>query len=110
MSLEITTTSSKLFERNSLDIVGPLPMSLSGNKFILTLQDDLTKFLQAYPIQNHEAKTIADIFVKKFVCIFGTPDKILTDQGAEFQSNLFKKCQNFFALKPFALIKQLLIT
>ena len=60
--MEITTTSSDPLEKVFLDVVGPLPLTEKGNKYILTLQDDLTKFSQAYPIPNHEAITIAEKF------------------------------------------------
>jgi hypothetical protein len=40
----ITSTSSEPFEKIFLDIVGPLPNTFNGNKYILTIQDDLTKF------------------------------------------------------------------
>ena len=40
----ITTTANRAFEKIYLDVVGPLPKSHKGNSFILTLQDDLTKF------------------------------------------------------------------
>jgi len=57
--LVITTTSSRAFERVALDIVGPLPILENGNNYILTLQDDLTKFSAAYPIKSTDATTIA---------------------------------------------------
>lgn len=41
--MEITSTSSKPFERIVLDIIVPLTLSESGNKCILTLEVDLTK-------------------------------------------------------------------
>jgi hypothetical protein len=43
---------------------------------------------------NQEAQTVAELFVKEFVCRYGVPRKIFTDQGFNFQSELFKKvCQ-----------------
>lgn len=51
MPLKITDTSSKPFEKCALDIVGPLTMTVSGNKYVsLTFQDDFTKFSKAIPI------------------------------------------------------------
>lgn len=97
--MEITTTSTKPFERIALDIVGPLPLTEDGNKYILTLQDDLTKFTQAYAVHNHEAETIANVFVTKFICNYGTPLSILTDQGRDFTSNLFKNVAKLFKIK-----------
>jgi hypothetical protein len=48
--MEITTTAEHLFEKCFLDIVGPLPETTKGSKYILTFQDDLSKFVNAIPI------------------------------------------------------------
>lgn len=69
----ITDTSEQAFEKIALDIVGPLPLTESGNKYILTIQDNLTKFSQAYPIPNQETETVARTFVKEFICRFALP-------------------------------------
>ena len=43
---------------------------------------------------NQEAKTVAELFVKEFVSRYGTPRKLHSDQGSNFQSELFRKvCQ-----------------
>jgi len=85
----ITTTSSKPFEKIFLDIVGPLVTTVSGNTYILTMQDDLTKYSLGVPIPNHTANTVAEAFVVHFVCIHGIPETILTDQGTDFLSKTF---------------------
>jgi len=41
---EIATTARYPFERCALDIVGPMTETLSGNKYIITFQYDLSKF------------------------------------------------------------------
>jgi hypothetical protein len=56
--LQITTTSNQLYEKLFLDVVGLLPITENGNRFILTLQDDLSKFSYAYPNQNHETQAL----------------------------------------------------
>lgn len=97
--MEITSTSTEAFQKVSVDIVGPLPVTENGNKYILTLQDDLTKFSQAYPLQQHNAETIADCFVRNFICKFGIPDILLSDQGADFTSKLIKEVSKLFKMK-----------
>ncbi|KAL4153837.1 hypothetical protein QTP88_001670 [Uroleucon formosanum] len=87
----ITSTATRAFEKIFLDVVGPLPRTHSGNSFILTLQDDLTKFAWASPMENHEANTVAQHFVTKFVCLHGIPQSLVTDCGTEFLSNVFKE-------------------
>lgn len=90
----ITTTATKAFEKIFLDVVGPLPHSNNGNSFVLTLQDDLTKFAWAAPMDNHEANTVAHHFVTQFVCLHGLPKSLVTDCGTEFLSKVFKEvCQ-----------------
>ena len=74
--MEITTTSSEPFERLAIDIVGPLPLTENGNRFILTTQDDLTKYSYAIPLPNHDALTIAEE-LNKFISLFGIPKSIL---------------------------------
>lgn len=88
--MEVTTTSRVPFEKMFLDIVGPLPVSNEHNKYILTMQDDLTKFSEAIPIPDAEATTIAKVLVTQIICRHGTPRQILTDQGTNFLSAVFK--------------------
>jgi hypothetical protein len=57
--MEITTTSRQPFEKCCLDIVGPLTETQAGNKYILTFQDELSKFLVAVPIPRQDAETVA---------------------------------------------------
>lgn len=88
----ITTTASRPFERIALDIVGPLTTSEKQNSYILTVQDDLTKFSAAFPLRTHDANSVAKALVEGFVCQHGIPEAILTDCGTEFLSKLFKEC------------------
>ena len=84
--MEIITTVSRPFDRCALDIVGPTDVTNKGNKYILTSQDDLTKFVVAIPTQD--AETLAREFVQNVVLKYGIPETILTDQEANFLSEL----------------------
>lgn len=88
--MAITTTASKPFEKCFLDIVGPLPVTESENKYILTFQDDLTKFNINIPMKNQEATTVASHFVSNIICSYGVPEILVTDQGSNFLSEIFK--------------------
>jgi hypothetical protein len=44
----------KPFERYALDIVGPLVESSLENEYVLTFQDELSKFMVAIPKQLRE--------------------------------------------------------
>ena len=79
------------FETLGIDVTGPHPKSAKGNVYILTIIDHFSKFAFAYPMRNQEASTVAKILVEKVICLMGTPARILTDQGPNFESNLFKE-------------------
>lgn len=97
--MKISSISSKPFERVYLDIVGPLPLSYSGNKYLLTFQDDLSKFSEAIPITNTESKTLAEIFATNIVCRHGIPESILTDQGSNLISGMFAEVSKLLKIK-----------
>lgn len=52
----ITSQSTEPFERVSMDLVSYSDTSNNDNRYILTLQDELTRYVQAYPIPDKEAK------------------------------------------------------
>ena len=80
----ITDTPGTVFDKIALDVVGPLSKTKNGYEYILTMQDQLSKFCLAVPLKNTLATTIADSFINKFICIFGAPKVVLTDRGQIF--------------------------
>src|SRR6218665_44187 len=79
------------WERVSMDITGPHPRSSQGNVYILTMMDQFTKFVEAVPIANQEATTVAKAFVETVVVRYGVPLQILTDQGRNFEGQVFSE-------------------
>lgn len=92
----ITDTPKRAFEKVQMDIVGPLPPTKKGNKYLLTLQDNLTKYSDAIPLTNMEATTVAVALAEQFISRFGCPRVIHTDQGRNFVGQVMKRfCQVF---------------
>ena len=78
-------------ERIAVDILGELPETEDGNKYILVIVDYYTKWTESYPIPTMEASTVAEIMVKEFISRYGIPSKIHSYQGRQFVSKLFKE-------------------
>ena len=78
-------------ERLTIDILGELPMTPNGNKYILVISDYFTKWTEALPMPNMEACTVAKTLVENVLFRFGILLKIHSDQGRQFESNLFKE-------------------
>ena len=72
----------------SIDLVGPLTPTPRGNTSILVLSDHFTRWRDALPVQNGSAETIAEILEERVFCYLGVPERIHTDQGAQFESRL----------------------
>lgn len=86
-------------EKIAIDILGPLPMTDHGKKYIMVIADYFTKWVEAYLIPNQEAETIARVLVDEFIVRFGVPDRIHTDQGRNFESHLFSKVCRILQVK-----------
>jgi len=89
MPLQITATPEDVWGKHSMDIVGPLTVTTEGHKYILTFQDELSKYTIAFPILQQDAEKIARVFVEETLFKFGIPQVILTDQDPNFFSELF---------------------
>ncbi|KRX40353.1 Retrovirus-related Pol polyprotein from transposon 17.6 [Trichinella murrelli] len=72
----------------AVDILGPVPRSKNGNSYIMVVTDYFTRWVEAYALPNQQAETVARKLVQQFLCRFGTPMKLLSDQGTQFQGRL----------------------
>lgn len=75
----------------AMDIVGPLPRSDRGNRYILTFEDAFTRYAKAVSLPDDKAETIARVFVTEIVTRHGAPRQLLTDRGTNFLSTLMKR-------------------
>jgi len=82
-----------------MDIFGPFPTSSSGNRYLLVIIDCFTKWVEAFPLKNFRARTVAEVFVNQFISRFGVPLELDTDQGRNFDSRLFAELSLFLEIK-----------
>jgi len=83
------TAPSRRFEHIHLDIIA-MPSS-EGKRYCLTCVDRFTRWPEAFPIKDQEAGTVARAFYEGWICRFGTPLQVTTDQGRQFESHLFRQ-------------------
>ena len=91
-------TPDQRFTHVHLDIVGPLPAS-KGYKYILTIKDRFTRFLQAIPLIRPTSEAIAEAFMLHWTALFGIPSICTSDQGPNLTSDLFKGLQDQLGIK-----------
>jgi hypothetical protein len=84
------------FYRVALDIMGPLPQTEEGYKYILVIVDAFSKWVEAFPLRTQTAEEIASCFLENFITRFGAPREMLTDRGTNFLSSLIQELNHLF--------------
>ena len=85
-------------ERIALDILGPLPETNDGNRYILVVGDYFSKWTDAWAMPDTETPTIVNILVCHVFCQWGLPLHIHSDRGAQFESQLFQNLCSVFGI------------
>ena len=70
------------------DLVGPLPESDIRNKYILVVPNYFTCWVEAFPLPNQEASTVATKLVDEIFLRFGVPEKLHSDHGRQFEAQM----------------------
>ena len=78
-------------ERVALDVLGPLAKSSAGNKVILVMTDHFSKYTKAAAMPDQKAETVAKAFDREWISVFGTPRIVHSDQGSNFESEVFQE-------------------
>ena len=97
--MKITDTPTQPFDKIQIDIVGPLPETESGNKYILTIQDNFSKYSDAIPLASINAISVAHALAEEFISRYGCPRVIHSDQGSNFTSNIMKTFCKIFNIE-----------
>ncbi|XP_078472915.1 LOW QUALITY PROTEIN: uncharacterized protein LOC144734543 [Lampetra planeri] len=79
-----------------IDLQGPFPRSHRGNRYILVAVEYFTRYPRAVAIPDKTALVVARAFVENYVLKCGIPERVITDQGSEFEAELFQAlCREF---------------
>jgi hypothetical protein len=74
----------------AMDILGPLPKTKQGNRFVLVMCDRFSKLVQTVALPSQTKEVTSRVLVERWVAVYGIPEVILTDNGSNFASRFFK--------------------
>ena len=86
------------FQRVGINMVGPLPLTKRRNRYILVVVDYASRYPEAVAVPTLEASRISEELMTIFSRV-GIPLEVLTDQGTNFQSELFEEVCKFLGIK-----------
>ena len=73
-----------------MDILGPFLESHCGNKYVLLMVDQFTRWLELQALGVPDAATVTQAFFESYTVRFGVPFVIHTDQGKNFDGIFFR--------------------
>ena len=79
----------KRFVWSHIDLVGQLPSSC-GNIWVMTIVDRTTRYIEAVPLCNPTAQTVADTYLLNWVAKFSIPGHLTSDHGVQFTSQVWE--------------------
>ncbi|CAF4243720.1 unnamed protein product, partial [Didymodactylos carnosus] len=79
-----------VFQVLHMDFWGPVRTSAQGNRYVLVLTDNLSKYVIAKAMSNNTAKAAAEFIMNEFIMVHGAPERIITDNGVHFNNTLMK--------------------
>ena len=76
-----------------IDIIGALPAGKGSIKYAMVAVDYFTKWVEVEPMAAITSKKIQSFIWRFIICRYGMPQKLVSDNGKQFDSDEFK---NFF--------------
>jgi transposase InsO family protein len=70
-----------------------------GIENVLVITDVFSKFVKCVPTKDQKATTVAKVLIREWFCNFGIPDRIHSDQGANFTSKLIKQICKYYSIR-----------
>lgn len=89
------------WETIAVDFSGPYPRTRTGNTVIFVVVDVLTKFCLIYPMRQAEAVRMVKILKENIFLVYGTPKRIISDNGTQFLSKEYKRLLDDYGVEPF---------
>lgn len=98
--LQQTDIPKEPLEKIQIDFVGPFQQSVEGGyRYVLAIQDVLTRFCVLVPTVKNDAESAASVLVTNWITVFGIPKKLQSDCGSHFTGTVFEETCKILGIK-----------
>ena len=88
MELQSISVAPKVWYLVGMDLIGPFRPTAMGYQFVLTMTDYFSKYVEAVPIKDRSAVSVARGIYEVY-CRQGAPVHVISDQGKEFINQVY---------------------
>lgn len=87
------------FHQVGIDIMGPLPMTLTRKRYVVVAIDHFTKWIEARALETADAQNVASFIYDDIICRHGVPNILTSDNGTEFVNELITTLTNVYKIR-----------
>lgn len=78
------------WQQAAIDLVGPLPRSTNGHTWLLTMQNQFSKWIEMVPLRRATAENLAREVTQRLIYRHRCPQQLISDNGTQLTSQRFK--------------------
>src|SRR5690606_10671386 len=90
-------TSTRVLQFNDelhIDFMGTLPTTHEGYKWIFSMVDSCTNYMELVPLVNADAFNMTKVLLDKWIYKHGVPTTIVSNRGKQFTGAIIKHVSN----------------
>ena len=87
------------FSHIGIDVMGLLPRTLTGKRYIILAVDFFTKWAEGVAVEDADAQTVTKFIHSDIICRHGVPKEITSDRGTEFLNELVEEMERTYHIK-----------
>lgn len=93
-------TALAVNEFNHIDFVGPINPTNEGYTWIMTTMCRFSKYCIFVPLKQATATEAVLAYVKNWISVYGSPQRLLSDRGSQFISHVWQNFVDIFGIQP----------
>ena len=87
------------FYQVGIDIMGPLPITLTRKRYVVVAIDHFTKWIEARALETADAQNVTSFIYDDIICRHGVPNILTSDNGTEFVNELISTLSSVYKIR-----------